>query len=61
MEFAGLPSSPWYERAQRLSAGRGAGSVPAFVIKGGVDAGKRFVEGLSCTATWPTSATFGAW
>jgi O-acetylhomoserine (thiol)-lyase len=47
VQFAGLPSSPWYERAQRYSAGRGAGSVPAFVIKGGLDAGKRFVEGLS--------------
>ena len=47
VQFAGLPSSPWYERAQRYSAGRGAGSVPAFVIKGGLDAGKRFVEALS--------------
>ncbi len=47
VQFAGLPSSPWYERAQRYSAGRGAGSVPAFIIKGGLDAGKRFVEGLS--------------
>jgi O-acetylhomoserine (thiol)-lyase len=47
VQFAGLSSSPWYERAQRYSAGRGAGSVPAFIIKGGLDAGKRFVEGLS--------------
>jgi O-acetylhomoserine (thiol)-lyase len=47
VQFAGLPSSPWFERAQRYSGGRGAGSVPAFVIKGGLDAGKRFVEGLS--------------
>ncbi len=47
VQYAGLPGSPWYERAQRYSAGRGAGSVPAFIIKGGLDAGKRFVEGLS--------------
>jgi len=47
VQYAGLPSSPWFERAQRYSGGRGAGSVPAFVIKGGLEAGKRFVEGLS--------------
>jgi O-acetylhomoserine (thiol)-lyase len=47
VQFAGLPSSPWYERGQRYSAGRGAGSVPAFIIKGGLEAGKRFVEGLT--------------
>jgi len=46
VQYAGLPSSPWYERAERYSGGRGAGSVPAFIIKGGLDAGKRFVEGL---------------
>ena len=43
--YAGLPSSPWYERAQRYLP-KGAGSVPAFIIKGGRDAGKRFVEAL---------------
>ncbi len=47
VQFAGLPSSRWYERAQRYSGGRGASSVPAFIIRGGLDAGKRFVEGLS--------------
>jgi O-acetylhomoserine (thiol)-lyase len=44
--YAGLPSSPWYERGQELSGGRGAGSVPAFLIEGGLEAGKRFVEAL---------------
>lgn len=44
--FAGLPSSPWYERAQKYGEGRGAGSIVAFEIKGGVDAGKAFVEGV---------------
>jgi len=47
VQYAGLPDSRWYERGQRYSAGRGAGSVPAFVIDGGLEAGKRFVEGLS--------------
>ena len=46
VQYAGLPGSPWFERAERYSGGRGAGSVPAFIIKGGRDAGQRFVEGL---------------
>jgi O-acetylhomoserine (thiol)-lyase len=46
VQYAGLPSSPWYDRAQRYCGGRGAGSVPAFIIKGGVEAGRRFVEAL---------------
>ncbi|MFV0523088.1 MAG: bifunctional o-acetylhomoserine/o-acetylserine sulfhydrylase [Acidimicrobiales bacterium] len=44
--YAGLPSSPWYDAAQKYSQGRGAGSVPAFIIKGGVEAGRRFVDAL---------------
>jgi O-acetylhomoserine (thiol)-lyase len=46
VSYAGLPTSPWYQRMQELTGGRGAGSVPAFLIKGGRDAGKAFVEGL---------------
>jgi len=46
VQYAGLSSSPWRERAQRYSGGRGAGSVPAFVITGGADAGRKFVEAL---------------
>jgi O-acetylhomoserine (thiol)-lyase len=44
--FAGLPSSPWHERATTYGRGRGYGSVLAFIIKGGKDAGQRFVEAL---------------
>lgn len=44
--FAGLPSSPWYERAQKYGGGRGAGSIVAFEIDGGIEAGKAFVEGV---------------
>ncbi len=47
VQFAGLPSSPWYDRVQKYSGGRGAGSVPAFIIKGGIEAGKKFVEALT--------------
>jgi len=46
IQWAGLPSSPWHERAKRLTNGRGFGSVPAFVIRGGKEAGQKFVEAL---------------
>jgi O-acetylhomoserine (thiol)-lyase len=43
--YAGLPSSRWHDRQQRYCP-NGGGSVPAFVIKGGAEAGQKFVEGL---------------
>jgi len=43
--YAGLPSSPWYASAQKY-APKGAGAVLAFEIKGGLDAGRRFVDAL---------------
>lgn len=43
--WAGLPSSPYYDRAQEYLP-RGAGSVLGFVLAGGADAGKRFVDAL---------------
>jgi len=43
--YAGLPSSPWYERARKY-APRGPGAVLSFEIKGGVEAGRRFVDAL---------------
>ncbi len=46
VNYAGLASSEWYERATRLGGGRGYGSVLAFEISGGLEAGKKFVEGL---------------
>ncbi|HEX2576377.1 MAG TPA: bifunctional o-acetylhomoserine/o-acetylserine sulfhydrylase [Aquihabitans sp.] len=47
VQYAGLPDSPWHERAKGLTGGRGFGSVPAFVIAGGREAGAKFVEGLT--------------
>ncbi|GAA1905239.1 bifunctional o-acetylhomoserine/o-acetylserine sulfhydrylase [Lapillicoccus jejuensis] len=44
--WASLPDSPSYALAQKY-APRGAGAVLAFEIEGGIEAGKRFVEGLS--------------
>jgi O-acetylhomoserine (thiol)-lyase len=45
VNYAGLASSPWHERARKY-APLGAGGVLAFEIAGGVEAGKRFVEAL---------------
>ena len=43
--WASLPSHPAYERAQKYTP-KGAGAVLAFEISGGLEAGKKFVEGL---------------
>jgi len=45
VNYAGLPSSPWYERGKKL-APRGTGAVLAFELAGGVEAGKAFVDAL---------------
>jgi O-acetylhomoserine (thiol)-lyase len=46
VNYAGLPTSPWYEVANRY-APKGVGAVLSFELKGGIDAGRAFVEGLS--------------
>ena len=46
VQHSSLASSPWHERAARYSGGRGFGSTPAFVIKGGKEAGQKFIEAL---------------
>jgi O-acetylhomoserine (thiol)-lyase len=43
--YAGLPSSAWYERGRKY-APAGTGAVVAFEIKGGIEAGKKFVDAL---------------
>ncbi|MHA6966886.1 bifunctional o-acetylhomoserine/o-acetylserine sulfhydrylase [Glutamicibacter bergerei] len=43
--YAGLPSSPWFERGQKYSA-KGVGAIIAFDIAGGLEAGKAFVDAL---------------
>ena len=45
VQYAGLESSPWHAAAQRY-APKGAGAVLAFEIKGGIEAGRRFVDAL---------------
>jgi O-acetylhomoserine (thiol)-lyase len=44
--YAGLPSSAWHERATKYGRGKGYGSVLAFIIKGGKEAGQRFADAL---------------
>lgn len=46
VQYAGLSSSPWHSRLQAYGEGRGFGSVPAFTIQGGVEAGQKFIDGL---------------
>jgi O-acetylhomoserine (thiol)-lyase len=46
VSYAGLPTSPWFERASRYFGGRGYGSVLAFNVRGGKAAGQKFVEAL---------------
>ena len=43
--FPGLPSSPWFAAKQKYLP-RGAGAILSFGIRGGAEAGRRFVEGL---------------
>ncbi|MFT4469116.1 bifunctional o-acetylhomoserine/o-acetylserine sulfhydrylase [Arthrobacter sulfonylureivorans] len=43
--YLGLPSSPWYDRGRKYGP-KGTGAIVAFEIKGGIEAGKRFVDGL---------------
>ena len=47
VRYAGLESSPWHERAKKYGGGKGYGSVIAFEIQGGLEAGKKFVEALT--------------
>jgi O-acetylhomoserine (thiol)-lyase len=45
VNYAGLPSSPWYELGKQL-APKGTGAVLSFELAGGIEAGKAFVNAL---------------
>ena len=45
VDYAGLESSPWHARVEKYTP-KGAGSIISFGIQGGIEAGKRFIEGL---------------
>jgi O-acetylhomoserine (thiol)-lyase len=46
VNYASLPSSPWHALAQKYTP-KGSGAVLSFELKGGIQAGKRFVESLT--------------
>ena len=46
VNYAGLPTSPWYEVGRRI-APKGTGAVLAFELAGGITAGKAFVDALT--------------
>jgi len=46
VNYSGLPSSPWYEAANKY-APKGVGGILSFELKGGVDAGRALVDGVS--------------
>ena len=45
VNYSGLPASPWYAAANTY-APKGVGAVLSFELKGGVDAGRAFVDSL---------------
>jgi len=45
VNYAGLPSSPWYDRGRSL-APKGVGAVLSFELAGGIEAGRAFVNAL---------------
>ncbi|WP_295012304.1 bifunctional o-acetylhomoserine/o-acetylserine sulfhydrylase [uncultured Microbacterium sp.] len=46
VNYSGLPTSPWYAAANRY-APKGVGAVLSFELKGGVEAGREFVNSLT--------------
>lgn len=45
VSYSSLPTSPWHQLQQKY-APKGSGSVLSFELKGGVEAGKRFINAL---------------
>ncbi|MCU1368009.1 MAG: metY, partial [Ilumatobacteraceae bacterium] len=47
INWAGLESSPWHERAKKYGKGKGYGSILAFELEGGKGAGQKFADSLT--------------
>jgi O-acetylhomoserine (thiol)-lyase len=45
VKYASLPGSPYYAQAQKYTP-KGAGAVFSFGVKGGYEAGKKFIDSL---------------
>jgi O-acetylhomoserine (thiol)-lyase len=46
INWAGLESSAWHERAKKYGGGKGYGSIIAFELAGGIGAGQKFADSL---------------
>ena len=46
INWAGLESSRWHERAKKFGGGKGYGSIIAFELAGGIGAGQKFADSL---------------
>ena len=45
VHYAGLPSSPWHQLQQRYLP-KGGGAIVSFELRGGIEAGRKFVDAL---------------
>ena len=45
VHYAGLPSSPWHQLQQRYLP-QGGGAIVSFELRGGIEAGRKFVDAL---------------
>ncbi|MGS2717864.1 O-acetylhomoserine aminocarboxypropyltransferase/cysteine synthase family protein [Eionea flava] len=45
VNYAALPDSPYYEVCQKITSGKASG-ILSFGVKGGIEAGGRFIDGL---------------
>ena len=55
VNYPGLPSHPSYDLAQKYLP-KGQGAILTFGIKGGVEAGKKVINAVSCSRIWRMSA-----
>ncbi len=58
VSYAGLPSSPYHDRAKAI-APKGPGALFTVGVKGGYEACVKLVNNLKLFSTWPTLATRG--
>ena len=60
VRYPGLEDDPEYEKNRKYLRGKGGGMV-VFEIKGGREAGAKFIEGLALFSIWRMSATPSRW
>ena len=60
VNYPGLASHPTHALAKKYLQ-HGFGAILGFGIKGGLQAGIKFINSLTCSRTWPISATPKPW